>query len=94
MQKQLPNGYIKKMLREFSEKSQENTCAKSHFLKRPQRWYFHVSFAKFLRTSFFESTTGGLLLIIAESTVVKRDQANITFNYDTEIKTYQVEPEV
>ena len=50
------------MLREFSQKSQENACAESVFDKvkgcrsatlRLQRRYFLVNFAKFVRTHFF-----------------------------------------
>ena len=58
-----------------------------HFFRR----YFLVNFTKFVRTSFLQSTTGRLLLIIAVSIVLKGELANKTVNYDryqfvTEVK--------
>ena len=47
-----------------------------------------VNFAKFVRTPFLQSTTGGLLLIIAVSIIVKGELANETLNYVTKTKAY------
>ena len=44
---------------------------------------FSCDFAKFGRTPFLENSTGGLILIIAVSIVVKGVLANETVNYDT-----------
>ena len=55
---------------------------------------FFMNFAKFLRASFLQNTTGRLLLIIAVSVVVKGKLANESVHYDTEIKAYQFEPEM
>ena len=46
-------------------------------------WCFLVNFAKFVRTTFLQNSTGQLLLIIAVSIVVKGVLANETVNYDT-----------
>ena len=46
-------------------------------------WCFLVNFAKFERTPFLQNSTGGLLLIVAVSIVVKGVLANETINYDT-----------
>ena len=53
-----------------------------------------MNFAKFLRASFLQNTTGRLLLLIAVSVVVKGKLANESVHYDTEIKAYQFEPEM
>ena len=53
-----------------------------------------VNLLKFVRTHFLPNATGRLFLIIAVSLVVKGELANETVNYDTEIESYQFEPEV
>ena len=45
-----------------------------------------MNFAKFVRISFWQNTTGQLLLIVAVSVVVKGELANETVNYDTKTK--------
>ena len=62
-QKQPPDVFFKKkVLFEISQNSQENTFARSSFLKK-KLWHrcFPVNFAKFLRTSFLalQNTSGG-----------------------------------
>ena len=57
------------MFLEISQNSQENTCARVSILikiliKRLWRRCFPVKFAKFLRTSFLQNTSGLLLLNI------------------------------
>ena len=42
-----------------------------------------MNFAKFVRAPCFWNTTGGLLLVIAVSIVVKEELANETVNYNT-----------
>ena len=49
-------------------------------------WCFLVNFAKFVRTTFLQNSTGQLLLIIAVSIVVKGVLANETVNYDTKAR--------
>ena len=59
--------YIKKLLLETSQNSQENSCARASFLIKLQAWGIHiqmcfpVNFAKFLRTSFLQNTPVRLL---------------------------------
>ena len=45
-----------------------------------------MNFAKFVRISFSQNTTGQLLLIVAVSVVVKGELANEIVNYDTKTK--------
>ena len=54
---------------------------------------FLVNFAKLVRTTFLQNTTGRLLLIIAVSTVLvmKGELATEIVNYDTKTM-YQFEP--
>ena len=47
-----------------------------------------MNFAKFVRTSFLQNTTGRLLLIIAVSRVVKEELANENLNYDRKTEAY------
>ena len=49
---------------------------------------FLVKFAKFVRISFLQNTTGRLLLIMAISIVVKGELVNETVSYDTKTKVY------
>ena len=49
---------------------------------------FLVKFAKFVRISFLQNTTGRLLLIIAISILVKGELVNETVSYDTKTKAY------
>ena len=51
-------------------------------------WCFLVNFAEFVRTPFFQSSTGRLLLIIAVSIIAKGVLANETVNYVTQTKAY------
>ena len=55
-----------KVFLEVSQNSQENTCARVSFLIKSQArtWHrcFPVKFAKILRTSFLQNTSGWLLL--------------------------------
>ena len=71
---------VKKVFLEISQNSQENTCARDSFLIKLQAnpatllkkslWYryFHVNFAKFLRTRFLQNTSGRLLLLFPHKT--------------------------
>ena len=73
MQKQSSRGVVyKKVFLEISQNSQENTCAEVSFLIKLQvsrlatllkkrLWHrsFPVNFAKFLRTTFLQNTSGG-----------------------------------
>ena len=64
----------KKMFVETSQNSQENTCAKVSFpinCIKKRLWHrcFLVNFAKFLRTPFFQNTSGRLRLCYARRTV-------------------------
>ena len=45
-----------------------------------------MNFAKFVRTSFLQNTTGRLLLVISVSMVMKGELANEAVNYDTKLK--------
>ena len=78
LQKQPPEGfYNKKVFLEISQISQENTCARVSFLIKLQSWtcnfikkenlaqVFSLSFARFLRTPFIQSTSGRLLLFLS-----------------------------
>ena len=47
-----------------------------------------MNFAEFVGTSFLQSTTGRLLLIIAVSIVVKGEVGSKIVNYDTKTKAY------
>ena len=62
----------------------ESVCRSAISLKRRHffRRYFLVNFTQFVRTSFLQSTTGRLLLIVAVSIVLKGELANETVNYD------------
>ena len=65
---------VKKVFLEILQNSQENACARVSFLNKFQGWglkiikksFWHscspVNFAKFLRTSFWQNTSGRLLL--------------------------------
>ena len=67
----VPRCSIKQVFLEISQNIQENTCARNSFLIKLQAWpatllkesLWHrccpVSFAKFLRTSFLQSSSGG-----------------------------------
>ena len=71
-QKQPPDVFFKKkVLFEISQNSQENTFARSSFLKK-KLWHrcFPVNFAKFLRTPFLQKTSGRLLLFFLNLTYV------------------------
>ena len=69
-----------KMLREILQNSQQNISAEISFC-------YLVNFAKFfVRTPFFQNSSGWLLLIIAVLTVAKGILANETVNYDTKTK--------
>ena len=70
---------VKKFFFKISQNSQENTCARVSFLikvaglmpatllkKRLWRRCFPVNFVKFLRTSFWQNTSGRLLLSFIE----------------------------
>ena len=52
---------VKKMFLEVSQNLQENTCARVSTLLKKKTWHrcFPVNFAKFLRTSFLQNTSGG-----------------------------------
>ena len=59
----------KKVFFEISQNSQENTCARVSFLRpatlfKKKLWHscFPVNFAKFLRPTFLQNTSGRLLL--------------------------------
>ena len=47
-----------------------------------------MNFTEFARRPFLQNTTGRMLLITAVSTVVKRELASETVNYDTKTKVY------
>ena len=47
-----------------------------------------MKFAEFVGTSFLQSTTGRLLLIIPVSIVVKGEVGSKIVNYDTKTKAY------
>ena len=47
-----------------------------------------MNLGKFVKTPFFQNTTGRLLLIIAVSIVVKGQLANEAVNYDKKAKAY------
>ena len=51
-------------------------------------WCFLVNFEEFVRTPFFQNSTGRLILIIAISIVAKGVLANETVNYDKQTKTH------
>ena len=54
----------KKVFFEISQKSQKNTCARVSFLLKKRLWHrcFPMNFAKFPRATFFQNTSGRLLL--------------------------------
>ena len=54
------------MCLEIFQNSQENTCARGCFSIKKRLWHrcFHMNFAKFLRISFLQDTSGRLLLMI------------------------------
>ena len=56
-----PDCFVKKMFLEISQNSQENTCVRVSFLLKKRPWHrcFPLNFAKFLRTPFLQSTSGG-----------------------------------
>ena len=75
---------MKKLFREISRKSQENTYARVSFLnkvaalmpatllkKRLWHRYLPVNFAKFLTTPFLQNTPGRLLLSIFRSKAIE-----------------------
>ena len=79
-QKQPPDVFCQKRCLEIWQNSQENTCARVSYLIKLQTpraatllkkrlWHrcFPVNFAKFLRTSFLQSTYGRLLLMFLVS---------------------------
>ena len=47
-----------------------------------------MNFVKFVRKPFLQNTIGRLLLIIAESIVVKGELVNENLNYDTKTKAH------
>ena len=53
-----------------------------------------VSVCEFCKNTFLQNTTWWLFLTIVMSVVLKGEWANKVVNYDTEIKTYQLELEV
>ena len=55
---------VKKVFLEILQNLQENNCARDFFLKNIL-WYrcFPVNFAKYLRTSFWQNSSGWLLLL-------------------------------
>ena len=83
MLKQPSEGFFKKKCYEKFRRIHMKTSELESFF-----WCFLVSFAKFVRTPFFQNSTGRVLLIIAVSVVGKGVLANETMNYDTKTKAY------
>ena len=76
MLKQPSEAFFKKdVMGNFAEFPRKHLCRNLFFAV--------VNFAKFVRTTFLQNSTGRLLLIIAVSIVVKGVLANETVNYDT-----------
>ena len=66
--KQPSEVFCKKVFLEILQNSKENTCVRVSFWIKLRPWHrcFPVSFAKFLRTPFFQNTFGRLFLRFEE----------------------------
>ena len=107
MQKQPSEEFFKSVMRNFAIFTRKHLCRNFCFDKVKLcrsatslktsllRRCFLVNFAKFVRKTFLQNTTGRLLLIIAVLIVVKGELANETVNYDTKTKAHlETKPEV
>ena len=63
-------SYLKRVLWEISQNSQENICNGISF------WCFLVNFAKFANTPFLQNSSGRLLLIMGVEIVAKGVMVN------------------
>ena len=97
LSKRFSNESVMRNFAEFTRKhlcrnpfpDKAKLCRSSTLLKTSlQRRCFLVNFAKFLKTSFLESTTRRLLLIIAVSIVVKEELTKENLNHGTKTKAY------
>ena len=69
-------------------------CRSATSFKRDSSTGSFCEFCEICKNTFLQNTTIKLFLIIAVTIVVKVELANETVNYDTEIKTYQLESAV
>ena len=70
------------MFLEISQNSQENTRPKAYNFIKKRLWHrcFPVNFAKFLRTSFLQNTSGRLLLCVSAFAYLRATSCR---NWDT-----------